>query len=139
MLARTTVNIGRLLRVQAMVTEVAQTEATYKAAGALVRAYLSLRAEVILIMAAEELSDLRGEAMRLFPEIGEPAPFTSAGQPQSHEVLETAATEALSRLRQLGGWIQGLINELTLDQRLRLEAEAKAKLEAHPGTGFQAT
>jgi hypothetical protein len=40
-------------------------------------------------------------------------------------------------LRKLQGWIQGLIDELTLSERLRLDAEAKAALANKPATGFQ--
>jgi hypothetical protein len=52
--------------------------------------------------------------------------------------LASAAEEAQMRLRLIGGWIQGLINELTLAERMRLEAEASAKFAAKPATGFSA-
>jgi len=68
-------DLGRLLRVQAMVTEAAQTEATSKAGVALVRAYMSLRAEVMLIAQGEGLDELREECNRLFPILDYPSPF----------------------------------------------------------------
>jgi hypothetical protein len=121
-------DLGRLLRVQAMVTEAAQTQATMNAAVALVRAYMGLRNEVLLITEAEDLKELRDECERLFPVLGEP--------PRVAHQLDTGAAEALLNLRKLGGWIQGLINELTLEQRMRMEAEERAKLQDRPSTGF---
>jgi hypothetical protein len=131
-------DLGRLLRVQAMVTEVAQTQATHQAGIALVKAYNSLRGEITLIVAGEELASLREECSRLFPHMDYPnvSARMSAGERIAN--LDTAASEALLNLRKLGGWIQGLINERTLDQRLRLAAEEQAKLEAKPGMGFKA-
>ena len=130
-------DLGRLLRVQAMVTESAQTEATYKAGTALVRTFMGLREEILLIMRGDELEPLRGECNRLFPPMGNPPPFDPATGAETTKYLEAAAGEALLNLRKLGGWIQGLINELTLERRLRLEAEAKVAQASRPPTGFQ--
>jgi hypothetical protein len=122
---------------QAMVTEAAQTEATYHAGIALVRAYMGLRNEMSLILEGEGLESLREESDRLFPSLPEPEPFKIGFDPiNSQAKLLAAANEALINLRQLGGWIQGLINELTLEQRMRLDAEERAKLQSRPATGF---
>ena len=48
-----------------------------------------------------------------------------------------AASEALISLRRLEGWIQGLIDEQTLEQRMRVDAEEKAKWEAKQPPGFR--
>jgi hypothetical protein len=132
-------SLGRLLRMQAMVTQVAQTEATAQAAAALVRAYNDLRGEMLLIIQPEALADLRAECERLFLELKEPAPFQPAyGEPTSVAQFARYASEAHVGLQKLQGWIQGLIDELTLERRLVLEAEAKAKTAAQPPTGFRA-
>jgi len=55
---------------------------------------------------------------------------------ESHARLAVAAEEGRTQLVQLGGWIKGLIDELTLQERLRLDAEARARGEAKPGMGF---
>ena len=135
----TSLDLGKLLRVQAMVNEAAQVEATRDAAGALVRAYLGLRDEVLLSLQSADLKELRDEFDRLFPLLANPPPFNpNFDVVRSHTQLAAAAEEAQLSLRRLGGWIQGLINELTLGERLRLEAETKAKLERRPPTGFRA-
>ena len=131
-------DLGKLLRMRAMVTQAAQVEATYHAGGALVRAYHGLRAEMFLILEPEALADLRAEFQRLFPSLGEPPMFSPALAVATQARLAEAASEAQLSMRKLQGWIQGLIDELTLDQRLRLEAEAKAKEAAMPRTGFGA-
>jgi hypothetical protein len=69
-------DLGRLLRMQAMVTQAAQVEATYQAGGALARAYLSLREEMLRILEPDALADLREECLRLFPVIDEPPDYS---------------------------------------------------------------
>ena len=125
-------DLGRLLRVQAMVTEVAQTTATFRASNALVRAYLRLREEIIGALAeAEGLEELRAEAERLFPILDE-ASRNNQGR------MEEATAAALINIRQIGGWVQGLIDEQTLERRMRMEAEERAKLAARSAPGFTA-
>jgi hypothetical protein len=122
---------------QAMVTQAAQVEATYQAGGALVRAYLSLRAEMRRILAPDALAELREEFERLFPLLEEPPPFSPGALPQTTAArLAEGAHEAQLGLRRLQGWIQGLIDELTLEERLRFEAEARVAQASHPQTGF---
>jgi hypothetical protein len=133
--APSNLDLGRLLRVQAMVRE-SQVEATHAAADALVRAYLSLREEMHTILASEDLKELQLEFQRLFERMDDPVPFIPLLNVETGAKRESAAYEALVNLRKLSGWIQGLIDELTFEQRLRIEAEEKAKAANRPGVGF---
>jgi hypothetical protein len=130
-------DLGRLLRMQAMVTQAAQIEVTYQSGKALARAYLSLRDEMLRILEDESLAGLRAECERLFPVIEDPPPFHPGMLQSTAAELSEAANEAQLGLRKLQGWIQGLIDELTLEQRLRFEAEARAAQGVRPPTGFQ--
>ena len=118
---------------QAAVMQAAQIEATYQAGGALARAYMNLRSEMLLILQPQELADLRAEFDRLFPVVDAPPPYTPVLPETTAAGLSEAMTSARVGLAQLQGWIQGLIDELTLEKRLQLEAEAKAK---RAPTGF---
>lgn len=127
--------LGKLLRMRNMVTAAAQVEATHDSARALVRAYLGLRDEMLVVLEGESLDDLREEFERLFSPIEEPREVNVA----IHHTITAAAAlaaEAQVGLRRMEGWIQGLIDEQTLEQRLRMEAEEKAKLESKRPTGF---
>ena len=53
-------DLGKLLRVRAMVIGAAQVQATHEAGSALVRAYLGLRDEIDLALQSDSLADLRG-------------------------------------------------------------------------------
>jgi hypothetical protein len=130
-------DLGRLLRMQAMVMQAAQTEATYQAGGALVLAYLRLRAELLKILEPEPLAELREEFARIAPHMEFAPPFSPLLAAETSAKLADAAHQAQTNLRVLQGWVQGLIDELTLEQRLRLEAEAKAAQANRPPTGFQ--
>jgi hypothetical protein len=81
------------------------------------------------------------EFIRVFPEIGisEAPDMRMAGnlRLQQHADIEAEARHAKALLGQLEGWVQGLIDEQTLGQRLRLEAEARAREEARR-VGFDA-
>jgi hypothetical protein len=117
-----------------MVTELAQTDATKESVRALLRAYSRLRGELLLILKPDALGELRAEFERLFPALGDPPLVDQAtGRPLDAFQLADWASEAKLGLKQLQGWIQGLIDELTLERRLQLEAEAKAK---RAPTGF---
>src|SRR5579859_2078572 len=130
-------SLGRLLRMQAMVTQAAQVEAGRDSAAALVHAYSALRTEMLDVLDRDSLAELRGEFDRLFPEMEEPPPFNPNFDPvSSHAKLAAAASQAQMGLRRLQGWIQGLIDEMTLSERMKLEAEARVKLENKPKPGF---
>lgn len=116
--------------------EAAQIEATHESVGALVKAYSSLRDEMLLLLKDAGLNDLCEEFARLFPVILMPAQEVIAAWPNTFLEAAARATEAQLGLRKMGGWIQGLIDEQTLEMRLRLEAEEKAKRESKPATGF---
>jgi hypothetical protein len=130
-------DLGRLLRVRGMVTGASQVEATHDASIALVRSYTGLRAELLRILEPETLGDLHDEFERLFPEMDEPLPWHTLRGQQGLVELAAAASEARINLQKLQGWIQGLIDELTLDQRMRMEAEEAAKLANKVRPGFR--
>ena len=70
---------------------------------------------------------LKAECERLFEPIEEAAEYNPVfDSMRSHTALMTVASEAQMGLLRLQGWIQGLIDEATLSERLRLEAEANA-------------
>jgi len=83
--------------------------------------------------------DLRDEFTRLFPELPEPPDYDPNEVffklERTEGELTQATADALLNLRLLGGWIQGLIDEQTLERRIRAEAEERAK---RPPTGFGA-
>jgi hypothetical protein len=123
---------GNLLRMHSMVTGVAEVEATSAAAVSLVSTYLRLRGEVLLNLQGEAFEELREEFERLFAPIKPPRSVNAFFDPERNDSeLSAAAHDAQLRLRQLGGWIHGLIDELTFQRRLRVEAEAKAMVQAH--------
>ena len=128
-------NLGKLLRVRNMVIASAQVEATHNAQLALYRAYQGLRTEMLVVLSGSEVSDLRDEFERLFPDLEEPREVVAT---MHHTVTraQEGAIEAQAGLRKMEGWIQGLIDEQTLEQRLRMDAEEKAKFESKRPTGF---
>ena len=52
---------------------------------------------------------------------------------------EGDAKQAALLLRKLGGWLAGVAESEVLRQRQAAEAEAKARREAKPKTGFRAS
>jgi LmbE family N-acetylglucosaminyl deacetylase len=135
-------NLGKLFRMHGMVSRAALMETASQAGGALARAYLGLRDEMLLSLDTEELTPLREEFERLFPVMEVPEPHDPHWDVQrSGTRLMEAAMEAQLHLRRLEGWIQGLIDEMTLEQRLRLrmDAEEKAKAERKLKPGFGGT
>jgi hypothetical protein len=95
---------GRLLRMQAMVTQAAHVDATCQAGGALARAYLSLREEMLRILEPDELAELREECERLFPVIEEPPDYSHVLPKSTAAKLSTA-----SRDHQAGKGVAGLM------------------------------
>jgi hypothetical protein len=129
-------DLGKLLRLDEMVTQAAHTEAVRDSAAALVHAYMALRAEMLTLLESETQPELGEEFGRLFQPLAEPGPFSPVLAVESQVRLAAAAEEALMRLRLVGGWIKGLIREVTLEQTMRADAEARATLAAKPPTGF---
>ena len=126
-------DLGKLLRLDEMVTQAAQTEAVRDSAAALVHAYTGLRTEMLDLLQTEPL---REEFERLFQPMDEPEPFHHLRAVDDQVRLASTAEEALIRLRLVGGWIKGLIREMTLGEQMRLDAEARARHETKPPTGF---
>jgi hypothetical protein len=123
-------DVGRLLRARGMVSAATQMEANHLTAVALTRAYASLREEILLGLRGL----MREEFERLFEPLAIPADYNpNASDPATWTQL---AVKALLSLRTLEGWIQGLIDQATLEQRMRIEAEEKAKWEAKRPPGF---
>jgi hypothetical protein len=107
----------------------AATTPSRSSSSALVQSFDRLREQV-----KEFLSD---DALRLkefdaaFPAIGSaplPNEVGPARQIQAAGTSLARAEQAAILLRQIGGWLDGLIQELTYDERLRLEAQEVAKL-----------
>lgn len=129
-------DLGKLLRLDEMVTQAAQTEAVRDSARALVRAYQTLATEIhTFLLPHPELSE---EFRRLFGPLEDPGPFREMHALDDQMRLAAAAEEALMRIKLIGGWVKGLIRELTLEETMRLEAEAKVRLATKPPTGFSA-
>jgi hypothetical protein len=129
-------DLGKLLRLDEMVTQAVQTEAVRDSAAALVHAYMALRAEMLTLLGSGAQEELRKEFERVFQPLDDPPKFSPVLAVESQVSLATAAEEALMRLRLVGGWIKGLIREATFEETMRAEAEAKARLAAKPPTGF---
>jgi hypothetical protein len=126
-------DLGKLLRLRATVMKAAQVDATYEVGRALIQTYLRLRGEVMGILGSDDLADLRAECERLFPVYQEPpAVDPTTGDPIPPIAFASIAREAGLLLTTLEGWIQGLIEQLTFEQRMRIEAEAKAAHESRP-------
>jgi hypothetical protein len=131
------IDLGRLLRMRGMVIGASQVEATRDAGIALVRAYAGLREELLRILEPETLRELHDEFERLFPPMAEPLPWHPMRGVIATAELAAASSEAKVNLQKIQGWIQGLIDELTLDQKMRMEAEETAKLASRVKPGFR--
>jgi hypothetical protein len=81
-------------------------------------------------------SSLANEFLQLFPVLERLNPFNPNFPQETTVKLKAGAAAALVHLKQLGGWLQGLIDELTYEQRMRVQAEENAKQAARPGVGF---
>jgi hypothetical protein len=101
-------------------------------AHALSDGYMRLRNQIGTILDG----DLSDEFNAAFPEIQ--VPQLGPGSPSRTIALTPQARRSQALLAQLAGWLEGLIAERTLDQRLRYEAEERVKLERRKPPGFQA-
>lgn len=115
-----------------MAEAAAATTVTRDAAHALHESYRRLRDQVSGLLAADEAR--LAEFTAAFPELSPNLPQASAAGGGPHAAMVVASTRtamaehAALLLRQLGGWLEGLVQEATFEQRMRLEAEATAKL-----------
>jgi hypothetical protein len=125
-------DLGQLLRLKGRVDAAATvTEPDGSAAPALTESYMRLREQILKML---DGGDLSAEFNESFPEIeivGSPGrhPRDVALAQMAHTV---DARRAQTLLAQLAGWLDGLIQAETYEQRMRIEAEEKAKRQA-PG------
>ena len=104
------------------------------AAPGLTASYMRLRAQVAELVAGTRLAD---EFASSFPEIE-----VIEGQVHPNAARHLAfgagpvAKEAQGLLRQLAGWIEGLVAEQTFEQRIQAEAAERVRQEKKPPTGF---
>lgn len=98
----------------------AHSEVTHKAVLALVAAYNGLRSEMLSLL---QSSELEAEFAALFKPLDE-----------STSGLDVTAATALLKLKMMGGWINGLIEGETFEQRMRADAAAHAERMRVTGT-----
>jgi hypothetical protein len=129
-------DLGHLLRLKGSIEAAASSvKPDGSGAPALTESYMRLRSQVQQLIGESSLS---GEFESTFPVI------EIVDKPMDHPraaaravmVHEAAAQEAKGLLGQLAGWLDGLIAEQTLEQRLRFEAEARVKEERRKPPGF---
>jgi hypothetical protein len=124
-----------MLRLKKMAEAAAATEPSRNSANALRESYGRLRAQVAeLLQGSPEGTEFE----RVFPE-----PPSAGGDqrggfgPAAASAATASRIDAAERfallLRQMGGWLDGLIDEATFDQRMLYEAEASAKLRLDRG------
>lgn len=123
-------DVGRLLRLKGSITTAAQGDKIEPAdAPSLTSGYRRMRAQVAELVDGGELE---AEFNEMFPEIPE---FQGSSGPGPRGLIDwhteatTAGTNARRLLEQLGGWIEGLIEEQTLAERIQAEAAERVKQE----------
>jgi hypothetical protein len=132
-------DLGKLLRLKGMVESAASAvdPAQPESAHAITDSYQRLRAQVGELVGG---SDLEGEFTASFPEID-----VARFEPRRGSLIAegAAALNAAQRARvllgQLAGWLEGLIVERTLQQRIEAEAAERVKQERKQPPGFRAT
>ncbi len=128
--------LGHLLRLKGQVDAATQTTPDGFAASALVESYNTCRDQIV---GALEEGDLLEEFAASFPELPaavEPEsnfPYNVNKAAQANKGLAQRAQVSLARL---AGWLDGLIAEQTLEQRMRIEAQETAKLARRQPPGF---
>ena len=132
------VDLGRLLRAKNMIeSATTAVAADASSARALTESYQRLRQTIRQLIEGE---GLEGEFDQLFPEIdiAEAPTARLAGRSglQHNLELETDARRASTLLQQLSGWLNGMIQEQTLEQQIAANAEAYARQQGRPPTGF---
>jgi len=131
-------DLGELLRLRGMLESAATGPADGDGAPALTESYTRLRGLVRDYVEAHGLNI--DEFDPAFPEI-DLVEFPEHQHPRDFAARTMAHTPQAKRaqalLGQLAGWVSGLIDELTLDKRLRLEAEERVKQERRQPPGFR--
>lgn len=121
--------VGPLLRLKALADAAAATQPSFTSSSALVQSYERLRDQVREFL-ADDTERLR-EFENAFRPIGAASSSAERGPARQAQATTTSAAraeQAALLLRQIGGWLDGLVQELTYDERIRLEAEEVAKL-----------
>lgn len=123
-------DIGRLLRLKSSIAAAAQGSKVEPAdAPSLTSGYRRMRGQVVELISGGELE---AEFNEMFPEIPE---FQGASGPGPRGLIDwhteatTAGINAKRLLEQLSGWIEGLIEEQTLAERIQAEAAERVKRE----------
>lgn len=128
-------DLGHLLRLRETIRSAAgDGTADGIAAPGLTASYMRLRAEVVVLVADSPLAE---EFSRTFPDVD--IIEVKAGPAAAQRLALSAAhsaQEAQGLLRQLAGWIEGLVAEQTLQERIRAEAVERVRLDTKPATGF---
>jgi hypothetical protein len=132
-------DLGQLLRLEEAIKAAAgtDTEPDGASAVALTESYMRLRGQVLKFVKG---SDLEAEFESTFPEIKitERPPSDPFEVQAAIQEGKFPARQAQSLLAQLAGWIGGIVREMTLEQQMRLDAEARAKQAAKQPPGFTA-
>ena len=102
-------NLEQIMRLSGVVKASAAAEPE----AGLVDAYPRIRQEVVDAMGNDHAAELD----RLFP-----PELSTAGQPWGKQ-----AAEVKTRMAQMGGWLDGMIESALVGQRIKAEAEAKAR------------
>jgi hypothetical protein len=129
-------DLATLLRLKGVLDAAVQMPPDDSAAPALTDSYTRLRGHVRdLVISSASVS--KDEFDALFPELPTVTlPRRLDMIVEQAPKLEAYAKHASLLLRQLGGWVDGLIATLTFTQRLDAEARAIAELSARPPTAL---
>jgi hypothetical protein len=129
-------DLPTLLRLKGVLDAAAQMPPDDIAAPALTDSYTRLRGQV-RDLAVSSASVSTNEFDALFPELPTVTlPRRLDMLVEQGPKLEANAKHASLLLRQLGGWVDGVIATVTFTQRLDAEARAKAELSARLPTGL---
>lgn len=133
------VDLGELLRLRGM-TDSAATSVTADGEGApaLIESYTRLRGLTREFVGANGLNIEEFDSA--FPEI-DAIDLRQFEHPRNRMhrkgMYAPQAIRAQALIGQLGGWLSGLFDEVTLERRLRLEAEERVKQERRQPPGFR--
>jgi hypothetical protein len=129
--------LGQLLRLKQMIDAAAGVKPTVHTAKELVDSYNHLHANVMVLASELGIGD---EFRNFFAGMETPPEFNpvlaARSATKNAAALETAGAAASVRLAELGGWIDGLVAEQTLNARIKADAEARVAAEQKPPLGF---
>jgi hypothetical protein len=123
------------LRLKSTLDAAATLEPDDGAAAGLTESYNRLRQQALAVVDSAGLP--LDEFESLFPVIEvERMPTSLDAAAWQSAKFESAAKRANLLLRQMAGWFDGVVQTLTLERRLELEAKERVAREAKPPTGF---